>query len=521
MEKTKFNLKLLVWCLIVFILALLIRVHFISYKQGFHVDEMLSINIANINEYGWVKPIPKNKAYTGKQLKQMVLFDNPTLKDTLDDIKKLHKNNNDPPHTNLYYTALRAWFNGFDSIDIRTIIWKGLSLNLVFFSLSFLLMYKILRKLFDDNALIPFGLLIAFLNTGSISNTLFLRPYQLQETIFLLLTYVTINFYQDIKSNKFLTAKNFIIAACVLALTLLSGYMSIFFIAFLGIGLIYASIKEKQQKNILFLIIAAILSVGLAWLGYLGYFNGFSSGRSEEALSLFKTSEIISNLKQVFYSYSTCLLYFIYYIPAIILMLIAYLHRYIRKIDQKTTTTTKYIFGSAILWTLIVMYLVPFKVVRYITPVFPLLAILYPMLINGFKKIEKYIYIWLFSIIFVICAMIPQSFESIDTRYARTNAFWTIGARIENLYLATLPLQVAVKTTNIPVVIDYGFFMLHLIPLLSDNNVYYFVDSSEFRTTADELYLMLPENKKMNDELNIVETINAGWGMRLMRINNK
>ena len=110
-------------------------------------------------------------------------------------------------------------------------------------------MYKILRRLFNDNILIPFGLLAAFVNTGSLSATLFLRTYEMQATIFLLLTYVCIKFYDNIKSSTFLSKKNFFIAAFVLALTLLTGYMAIFFVALMGVFLICVSVKEKQQNT--------------------------------------------------------------------------------------------------------------------------------------------------------------------------------------------------------------------------------------------------------------------------------
>jgi len=87
------------------------------------------------------------------------------LSAALDTVKRLRENNRDAPHTNFYYSFLRLWWIGnAGHFDFNSAKWRGCALNLVFFSLSYLFMVMLLKKLFgaENKGIIILGLAAAF-----------------------------------------------------------------------------------------------------------------------------------------------------------------------------------------------------------------------------------------------------------------------------------------------------------------------------------------------------------------------
>lgn len=125
-------------CAIVFLCALWLRIYYMNKKVDLHVDEGLSIVLAEYNKYGWSKYYDEDKVWSANELKKAILWNDASFNGAISDVAKLWNNNRDSPHTNLYYSLLRLWHIGFDSVDIDSIIMRGISLNLIFFAFSFL-----------------------------------------------------------------------------------------------------------------------------------------------------------------------------------------------------------------------------------------------------------------------------------------------------------------------------------------------------------------------------------------------
>ena len=160
---------------LLFVILLFVRVNNINVKNQLHSDEVFSLMLSTCNNY-YNQSIPDGD-YTGADLKRMITADNEGgIDGAFSDIAQLWHNNGDAPHASLYYMVLRFALIGFDSFDVHSLSWRGGALNLVFFAISFLLMYKLLRRLFGDNILLVLaGLAIAFGNWMSIRNTMLIR----------------------------------------------------------------------------------------------------------------------------------------------------------------------------------------------------------------------------------------------------------------------------------------------------------------------------------------------------------
>jgi hypothetical protein len=188
---------------VLYLIAFGFRVYWLSQKDGFHVDEGMTIAISFYNDYIMSRNYDFNREYTGKEIKEKSLINNSGFKETILDIKRLHRDNRDSPHTNLYYSFLRVSLMGLETTDIKPIIFRGAILNLIFFTISFIFFFLLMRLLFPDSILLQFTAVVcAYLSTATLSNTLFLRPYQIQETMFIIFCYFFV---------KNINVKNFVI----------------------------------------------------------------------------------------------------------------------------------------------------------------------------------------------------------------------------------------------------------------------------------------------------------------------
>jgi len=141
--------KIWIWILFIFILAVSIRVYRLSQKESLFLDEGLSVSLSEYNNYGWDKNYDDNVIYNGKELRELMLWNNVSLSNALSDIIHLRQDNRDSPHTNLYYSCLRLWFTGVKTGDIHRIIIQGFCLNLFFLFFLFYSCLSFLRSFFQ------------------------------------------------------------------------------------------------------------------------------------------------------------------------------------------------------------------------------------------------------------------------------------------------------------------------------------------------------------------------------------
>ncbi|MGX2983421.1 hypothetical protein [Helicobacter sp. 23-1045] len=185
---------------IVFTIVLFLRVGFAYQKSGFHIDESASIAISTgsgILQF-------ENGEYFAKELKERMYFDDNSINDLWHDLKELWKNNygDGAAHPNLYYTLLRAWSFDVKSGDFGWLKARGIGLNLVFFTLGFCASFILMTKIFSrTNFFVPLFLAFAFLNSASVSNTIFIRPYALQEMLLMVFVLNCFVFYNLDSAN--------------------------------------------------------------------------------------------------------------------------------------------------------------------------------------------------------------------------------------------------------------------------------------------------------------------------------
>jgi hypothetical protein len=468
--------------LMVFAFTLGIRIYWLSQKDGFHVDEGLSITLACYNDYMWSRNYEFNREYTGKEVKEISLCDNDRLRNVLGDIARLWKDNRDSPHTNLYYSFLRLSLAGLKTGDMQKIIFRAGFLNLIFFSISFFFFYLLLNLLFSQNrALRLAALFCTFMSTGTISNTLFFRPYQIQETAFITFAYFFVKSldwkkYVIYDNNLYVNQKLIVLLSVITAVTLLTGYYAIIFIGFFGLYVLYLQRRggTRNLNEVLVYVSVLIFGMILAQTLYSRYITGFGGYRAREALGMTLSGDFTRNVKWAFLGIINLLKTYYCIYPGAAVTMISFLYLKFTQKKIMIKDHAAFIFVASILYMIVVMYLVPMKNLRYVMPVFPFFILLPVMLIHSINDNGRKLS---FGMMFLLssCFLI----FSFDAR------------NIENINKGMPDGYLFAKHKEIPVFVTNKTFWKYanIVLYFNDEQKYYFIENTDnFEDNVDVRY---------------------------------
>ena len=288
---------------LILLFSLFVRIYWASKQEGMYWDEYHSLNFANYGTYANEDKINNYKNVKGFDILKDLTFDNSSIEDCINDIKRLYKDTNDPFIGNLYYTFLRLAFIGREAVDIKNIIITGTILNCIFSIISFIFLFKILKLIFENkNEFIIFPLLIFSLSPISISFSMFLRAYQMQETFFIVITYFVLN---TIYYNKY-SILNLILTSIIAGIGYLTLYSSLLFILILSAMLFFnyclnidkleflknkyailnPLLKIKSYKIIIYYALAFISALFVSRILYNSFFASLFNANNRASSSL-------------------------------------------------------------------------------------------------------------------------------------------------------------------------------------------------------------------------------------------
>ncbi|MDR1840014.1 MAG: hypothetical protein LBQ93_10585 [Treponema sp.] len=502
----------------IYALALGIRVYWLSQKEGLHVDEGMTIAIACYNDFILRENYEYGKKYTGKELKEASLVSDVSLKDALSDVRNLWKDNRDAPHTNLYYSFLRLSLVGLKTGDVAPIVFRGGFLNLLFFTVSFIFFFLLMRLLFAGSKLLQYAAVFcAFISTAAISNTLFIRPYQIQETLFIMFCYYFVlslrwnkHFIHEKKFN-FGLVKPLLLVSLLTAVTLLTGYYAIIFIGLFGLYAIYLLCANKKFTEIPFYFAVLGLGVLFAQILYPKYLSGFSSYRGKETIRTI-SANMQENIRSSMTSAGTLLQKHFFTIPVIIVCVLCLAYIVFIFIRGKKTLTERsvraepavqktawYIFAASVIFLFIVLIIAPYKVLRYGMPVFPFLAILPAMLISSVETQSRKI---AFCAMLLLCGCFALNAAK--------------ESKIENIFRGKPDEYAFAQDKDTPVYVINGAWSSwkygNLIPYVNDEQTYYFIDwfkyfDDFFRTGEKSAVIQLPYAEDYDSFYVVIEYI--------------
>jgi len=219
-KKSELGYKLAMW-LVIFI-SMIIAVLFCNKKQGFHYDENYSYYSTNVtyglypNDYEW-KSVDQIKS-------EFMVNQGETL--NLGMVKLSQSYDVHPP---LYYYALRVVCFLTKNTYSK---WQGLYINLVFYFVCLLLLWKIADIAGNGNRLINlFSLAIFGLSPGYLSTVTFIRMYVMLTMLCFALLLIAMNAF---KKESFGWKNCFIPTALLCCLGFLTHYYFIIFAFFVA-----------------------------------------------------------------------------------------------------------------------------------------------------------------------------------------------------------------------------------------------------------------------------------------------
>lgn len=501
--------KKTIWILIavVFVVAFGLRLVYMNQKEILHIDETWTVAISSNSQGCLWGGVCSEGIYFGKEIKTKELWHDKSIAAAFQDIKSLYRDANGDAHshTNLYYSIFRLWNIGMLTGDINWIIARGVGFNLLVFCFSFLFGILLARRVFGLNLLVPLFLAAAFLNGASISNTMLIREYALQECLVLAFCYCLARFFLDSRHSKSFIA-SFIL--CTAAL-LLCGYFMVIFVGLSLICLVWLFRQSRANAKKLRMIILS--SITLCFLVFPGFYRGFGAGHAKGAASKFDASIMIQNLQQSLSAYVEIWQIHILHIGVILVLLFLLwfilaarmypkvLSQISAQSDSARNTTIKassstplnklffaqfskemkfvWLMGAvALVFGLGIMYLAPWKILRFVVASLPIVilamvALFAPFVRNGISALGG-----VAAIVFVMSILYPLQVGFL--RYPEPDVY-NMGKVLQEKNDTHIPTIYNVKNT---------YIAGHAIPYFNDLRVYHVVmDLDEALQRAKEL----------------------------------
>ena len=485
--------KTIILTFLVFILALFARCYLMNIKQGLHTDETFAFLLSTNNKSGINVPFEYNQHYTALDLKKKYGKENNDIKSIVKDIKDIRTNAVDKLNPTLYYSLIRiSQYNLTGDFDLNKLIERAFFLNLLIFILSFFIMIKLLNLLDIEKKYIPFFLLVAFLNTCTLSIFIFIKPYILQEFAFLFLTYV---FVLNIKNaDNFLNIKNILLVVLSLTIALLSGYFSLIYISLLSVAYIAYCLKTKHINNILYFAGFLLLSFICVFIIYPDYF--YVSSISEHTSSKTDILNYISGLGlRLILFFST----YLFYLPIILIVL----YCIFQKKDKKGLSKLNLILWIVILnliFAILTYIATPNKILRYMSPAFPLISLIIPYLITNLKNRSKIFLIGITCIVYILGFIYSTKIESIDSAVEKKYPY-AFYPNIENTFINTNCRPIAKAEVPIIIFTEKAFKVNNVVPYMKNSQSVMISNyekpvklQENFIVLFDKDYIILPKN---------------------------
>ncbi|MBR2524941.1 hypothetical protein IKE67_00595 [bacterium] len=273
-------------------------------------------------------------------------------------------------------------------------------------------MFKLLSLIKKDDNFIILGLLFGFVCIGSTLTMLLMRPYALQECLFIIVNYTLILLWKKIKNNEKLNIKDICLYSLVFSLFLQTGYFTLIYAGIVFVFTIIALILYKKSYYLKNFLLISSLAIIFTWICYPGYFDFHTDNEHIETVSKAANSfnwTVLKNTAGNLLEYlKAFIIYPVIFIPLLILFIYGKLVPSVRKFlfDDRILAKEQLciclsIISFCIMWAIISCYIAPYPTFRYIAAASVFFALLSAMLSYNFKR---YIQI-LILIVYFICSI--------------------------------------------------------------------------------------------------------------------
>ena len=266
--------------LTIIMLEVLIIIYGMTQKINFHVDEYLTYMLAN-NEGGITLSIDEMKTYNGDELFVNSLTANSEHRFDFDIVWNNQTNDTHPP---LYYVLINVVCSIFPGQFSK---WFGLIVNLVFFILSAILVYKVSYKIFGNFVQSAATLALWGFTVGTVNTAIFIRMYMMLSFWILALIYWHLKIYTDKKIN----IKSYLLLFLITVAGTLTHYYFLVFLFFTALFYGIYMLCSRRIRDVILYIITFAISAVIAIAIFPAMINHiFYGARGEQAFDAFSAS---------------------------------------------------------------------------------------------------------------------------------------------------------------------------------------------------------------------------------------
>lgn len=214
------------------VLSLLLSIFYMTQKQGYHEDELLTYNLSNTSK----QIISDGSIYTANDFNDFLTVDK---NERFDFLRAYENQVNDSAHPPLYYILINFICSFFPAVFSK---WFAFSLNAVFMSFAIFLLYKIAKRITNNQTYALIATFAYSMSIACITTTIYLRMYAMLTFFVLAFLYQNLKLY-DNKAPKIL---NYIIFSATIFIGTITHYYFILFELLTIIIFIVLKIKEKH-----------------------------------------------------------------------------------------------------------------------------------------------------------------------------------------------------------------------------------------------------------------------------------
>lgn len=268
--------------IIIFILLIMgisFRLYYGFQKEYYHIDEIWSFELINVKDrLTYARPDLFNTWHNGDFFKEDLTIES----DEKFRFDTVTRNTAKDVHPPIYYWLLHIFVilisNGAFSM------WGGIILNIFIFIFSIFFFYRLSRLILEDHYYALTSCLLWGMSIAAVSNSMFIRMYELVTFSCILITYLSLKFLQ--KDKK--TARNHIVMGMAIVFGLLTHYYFLIFAAPLFSILNIYLFKNKRYIELKSLLKTIIFSFCISLILFPWAFNHFFyTSRGRQAVYCF------------------------------------------------------------------------------------------------------------------------------------------------------------------------------------------------------------------------------------------
>lgn len=402
--KTHKNILLNILLVVIIILQVTLHIQYGIDKAYLHMDEGYSYGLMNYNKIDIMNNEDfYNTWHTNEYYKDYLSISS----DEVRDLSPVYENQKNDVHPPFYYLLLRiASSFTIDSFSK----WTGISLNIIIFIITSVLIYLVANKIFKNKIYAIFVILVNGFTLASIDTTVYIRMYALNALNLLIISYLHIINY-DKDELKF---KDLAIMSLFIIIGSLTHYYYLVFLFVLFMIYLIKFIKEKNWRNlakyIATMIVSAVISLVIFPYSFVHMFMGY---RGTGAVSNLANPDQMWNSMGKYISIvnNNVLNGALILIGILVIAIVLY------KIIKNKKITLKFenkefwmVFIPTIIYFTIVALVSPYQELRYIMPICPLIVIstFYLLKVLFEKVLSTYHTYIALSIVFIMMLIIPS-----------------------------------------------------------------------------------------------------------------